>query len=85
MEFLITYALLALLAALLVIALISMPVMDRLLADGVENSITENRFIYYLTSLILGFIAAPASVLIVTSFGRINEFRDALYNELQKA
>lgn len=61
-----------------------MPVVDRLLAEGVENSITENRGILYFTTVILSVLMAPIVVYIMTSFGKINTFRDGLYESLSK-
>lgn len=86
MGFLIIYGLLAVVVALLCTLLLSMPVFDRLMADGVENSITENPITYYFSTFILSFIVAPiVAIFVLPSFDRINEFRDALYTELQKA
>lgn len=66
------------------LVILIMPVVDRLMADGVENAITENKFILYLTSLILGVLVAPVVACIMTSFGMINIFRDGLYESLSK-
>lgn len=66
------------------LVIIIMPVVDRLMADGVENTITENKFILYLTTLILGVLVAPVVAYIMTSFSTINTFRDGLYESLSK-
>lgn len=85
MEFLIIYFGLAVVLSLLCLVLLVMPVFDRLFAEGVENAVTEHKWVCYITSFILGVLAAPIIVIAFTSFDKLNSFRDSLYNELQKA
>lgn len=80
----ILYSGFAAVVGLMGLVILIMPVVDRLLADGVENSITENRGILYFTTVILSVLMAPIVVYIMTSFGKINTFRDGLYESLSK-
>lgn len=83
MEFLIVYAIIAVLSAVVGHFVLIVPVVRRLVDEGYENSVTESQYIFYVAGLIAMLLAAPLVLYVLYDYERIIQFRETLFKDLQ--
>ena len=83
MEFLILIAVLSVIAAIGITAFVGVPVMRILLNSGVENPVTENKAIYYISLFLIAALFLPASLFILHNSDTIDVFNAKLAESLK--
>lgn len=83
MEFLIVYAIIAVLSAVVGYFVLIVPVVRRLVDEGYENSVTESQYLFYAAGLIAMILAAPLVLYVLYDYERIIQFRETLFKDLQ--
>lgn len=83
MEFLIIYLIVAAVVAIFGTFALVVPTVSKLLDTGIENQVTENRYLLYPVGFVLMFLIAPMIVMILYNYEHITAARDALYQELK--
>ncbi len=84
MELLIIYAIFAIIVAIASTFIIVGSVMYRLLYSGIENNVTENRWLCYIVAFISSVLVAPFWFYVLISEERTTTAIGALYEALSQ-